>query len=224
MRHLRWLTALALLATAGAVPLRAQVQDWQHRWYWGAKGGVTSMSLPTAGTVIDPAIGGEWMITGRRTALYVAYSTTVTSSVDSYTFTRPGIAPLSLPIAFDGMGRIQIAVLVLPWNSRLQPYFGGGFVIETLSNAGPNPTTFNALPSAWQAAVHDSLNIKMSGGFALLMGGLQFRIGRAAIFGQVQVSPQGRAFLLSGSSVSLELGLRYAMTGAHEDDDITTRR
>ena len=217
MRHHRWLTALALLATAGAVPLRAQIQDWQYRWYWGAKAGVTSMSLPSSGTVFNPNFGAEWMITARRTALYVAYSATTTGHADNFTnFT--GVTG-GVPIAFDGMGRIQIAVLVLPWDGKLQPYIGGGFVIETLSNSG----AVGALAPAVQTIVTRDLPGKSSGGFALVMGGMQLRMGRAAVFGHVQISPQGRAFLLTGSSVSLEFGLRYAMTGSREDD-VTTRR
>jgi hypothetical protein len=209
--------ALALLATAGAVPLRAQIHDWQYQWYWGAKGGVTSMVLPTTGTAFNPAFGGEWMITARRTALYLSYAMTATAQADNFSnFT--GISG-GVPIAFDGMGRIQIAVLVLPWDGKLQPYLGGGFVIETLSNAGAVGT----LPTAVQTIVTRDLPGKSSGGFALLMGGVQFRMGKAALFGQVQVTPQGRAFLLSGNSISLEFGLRYAMTGSREDD-VTSRR
>jgi hypothetical protein len=217
MRHLRWFLALALLATAGAVPLRAQIRDWQYQWYWGAKGGVTSMALPTNGTVFNPAAGGEWLITARRTALYVAYSTTFTAHADNFTnFT--GVSG-GVPIGFDAMGRIQIAVLVLPWDGKFQPYLGGGFVIETLSNTG----AIGTLPTAVQTIVTRDLPGKSSGGFALVMGGAQLRMGKAAFFGQLQVTPQGRAFLLSGSSVSLEFGLRYALTGSREDD-VTSRR
>lgn len=217
MRHFRWLMALALLATAGAAPLRAQTHDWQYQWYWGAKGGVTSMSLPSSGTVFNPAFGGEWMITARRTALYLSYALTATGHSDNFSnFT--GVSG-GVPIGFDAMGRIQIAVLVLPFNGKLQPYLGGGFVIETLSNAG----AVGVLAPAVQTIVTRDLPGKSSGGFALLMGGVQLRMGKAALFGQVQVTPQGRAFLLSGSSVSLEFGLRYAVTGSREDD-VTSRR
>jgi hypothetical protein len=219
MRHLRWFSALALLATAGAVPLRAQLQDWQHQWYWGAKGGVTMMSLPTTGTAVSPAFGGEWMITARRTALYLSYSMTTTAQLDN--FTNFKYTSATVPIAFDGMGRIQIAVLVLPWSGKLQPYLGGGFVIETLANAGlPVGTT---LVPAVETIVTRDLPGMSSGGFALLMGGVQLRMGKAALFGQFQVSPQGHGFLLTGSAVSLEFGLRYAMSSSREDD-ITTRR
>ena len=219
MRHFRWLMALALLATAGAAPLRAQIHDWQYQWFWGAKAGVTSMELPSSGTVFSPAFGGEWMITARRTALYLSYSLTPTAQADSFSnFT--GVSS-RVPIAFDGMGRIQIAVLVLPFDGKVQPYLGGGFVLETLSNAGLPAGT--ALASADAAIVTRDLPGKSSGGFALLLGGVQLRIGKAALFGQVQVTPQGRTFLLSGSSVSLEFGLRYAMAGSREDD-VTSRR
>ena len=45
-RH-RPLAIAALLALASAAPLAAQVLDWQNQWYWGAKGGLLSYSLPS---------------------------------------------------------------------------------------------------------------------------------------------------------------------------------
>ena len=82
-RH-RSLAIAALLTLASAAPLAAQIQDWQYQWYWGAKGGLISYSLPS-GRANHPQIGGEWLITARRTALYVAYSTSFTKDGDTFT-------------------------------------------------------------------------------------------------------------------------------------------
>lgn len=215
-RH-RFALGAALVALAAATPLSAQIQDWQSKWFWGAKGGVLGYSIPSAGTVFVPQFGGEWVITARRTALYVGYSQSNTAERDTFPFT--GVTP-PIWIAFNGMRRMQIGIVVLPTNGALQPYVGGGFVIETLTNARVDTT----LSTAAQNTVDRALQDQSAGGFALVMAGLQLRMGRKlALYGQYQGSPQGRSFLLPGSSHSLEFGLRYAFLGAREDD-VTSRR
>ncbi|HXY67947.1 MAG TPA: hypothetical protein VEH62_00775 [Gemmatimonadales bacterium] len=202
-RH-RALAIAALLTLASAAPLAAQIQDWQYQWYWGAKGGLISYSLPNS-KANHPQIGADWLITAKRTALYVSYSSSFTKDGDTFT-TSNGT---TVPVVFDAMQRIQIAILVLPWNGNIQPYVGGGFVIETLSNAAVNATT----PTTTQTQF---VNENSSGGFALAMGGVQLRVGKLAVFGQAQFSPQGRGFMLPNGSLSLEAGVRYAFLGARE--------
>jgi hypothetical protein len=210
-RH-RSLAIAALLALVSAAPLAAQVQeDWQNQWYWGAKGGLLSYSLPS-GKSNQPQAGGEWLITSRRTALYVAYSTTFKRDGDTFTSSTG----TSVPAVFDALQRIQVAILVFPWSGYLQPYVGGGFVIETLSNAVVNSTTPSTVQTTYVSA-------HSSGGFALAMVGLQLRVGKMAIFGQAQFSPQGRDFMLPSGSTSLEVGIRYAFLGARETGDIATQ-
>jgi hypothetical protein len=213
-RH-RILLGAALVTLVAARPLSAQrIQDWQYRWYWGAKGGMVSYLLPTAGTVTAPQFGGEWLITGRRVALYIAYSTT--QKVESDTFSISGLSGTNNGVTFEALRRIQVDLLTLIGDRPLQPYIGGGFVIETLSGARSTAaTTSSTVTNAIQAAG--------SGGFLQVMLGAQLRLGRkAAIFGHYQYSPQGRAFLLQGGSNSFEAGLRYAFLSAKENDP--TRR
>jgi len=202
-RH-RSLAIATLLMLASAAPLAAQIQDWQYQWYWGAKGGLLSYQLPSA-KANHPQVGAEWLITARRTALYVAYSSSLTKDGDTFT-TSTGT---TVPVTFDAMQRIQVAILVLPWNGPIQPYVGGGFVIETLSNAAVNSTS----PTTVQNQFVDQ---NSSGGFALAMGGIQIRVGKLAVFGQAQFSPQGRGFMLPNGSASFEAGVRYAFLGSRE--------
>jgi opacity protein-like surface antigen len=216
-RH-RWALAAAFLL-AGASPLSAQIFDWQHRWYWGVKAGVLGYTLPTLGQVFVPQFGGEWLITAKRTALYASFSTSTTTELDNYTFT--GVTG-TVPILFDGMRRMQIGVVVLPLNGTFQPYAGAGFVIETLTNPGIDPSA--SVSSSVRTTVENQLGDASSGGFALVMAGVQLRFGRKlALYGHYQGSPQGRAFLLRGSSHSIEGGIRYAFLSSREDD-VTSRR
>ena len=222
MRRLRRMLALVALTAAAATPVRAQVQEWQNQWFWGVKGGVTTYSInsSTATSVVaSPAAGAEWLITRGRTALYAGYSLTL-GVLDSTLATFSGVsAPLT--VGFSGMRRIQIAVLVLPLDGVLQPYVGGGFVIETLPSAGVSFPL--GLSASVQSAISQDLQSRSSGGFFLTMIGAQFRMRKLAVFGHAQISPQGRDFLLSSGSTSFEFGVRYALTGAREDD-VTTRR
>lgn len=217
VRH-RSLAIAGVLALAAAAPLAAQIQEWQNQWYWGAKGGLIRYTLPTAGNVSHPQAGGEWLITARRAALYVSYSTSFTADLDNYPI--PQLGNTTVPARFDAMQRIQIALLVFPWGGPIQPYVGGGFEIESLSNPAVNCTS---LAAAQCTTAQNYLKQHTSGGFALVMAGAQIRFGKVAIYGQVQLSPQGKDFVLPNSSQSLEVGIRYAFLGAREED-VTTRR
>jgi hypothetical protein len=215
----RSLAIAAILALAAAAPLPAQIQEWQNQWFWGAKGGIIRYSLPTLGTVNHPQAGGDWLITARRAALYAGYSTSFTQDVDSIAI--PTLGGTRILGSFDAMQRIQIALLVIPWGGNIQPYVGGGFEIVSLSNPSVNCTV--PFTSAQCTTAQNYLDQHSSGGFALVMGGVQIRFGKLALYGQAQVSPQGRDFILPNSSISLEVGLRYAFLGSREED-VTTRR
>jgi len=210
-RH-RSLAIATLLVLVSAAPLAAQIQEWQNQWYWGAKGGLLSYSLPS-GKANQPQAGAEWMITAKRTALYASYSTTFKQTGDNFV-TSTGA---TVPAVYDAVQRIQIAILVLPWNGNIQPYAGGGFVIETLSNAAVNSAT----PTTSQTTF---IQQNSSGGFALAMVGLQLRVGKLAVFGQAQFSPQGRGFMLPNGSSSFEAGVRYAFLSSRETGDVATER
>jgi hypothetical protein len=218
MVHHRSLAIAAVLALVAAAPLTAQIQEWQNQWYWGAKGGLIRYSLPTLGNVSRPQAGGEWLITAQRAALYASYSTSFKQDVDNYAI--PQLNGATAQASFDAMQRIQLALLVFPWGGHIQPYAGGGFEIETLSNMTVN---CSPLSSAECTTATNYMNQHSSGGFFLVMGGVQIRFGRLALFGQAQLSPQGKDFLLPNSSQSFEVGLRYAFLGAREED-LTSHR
>jgi hypothetical protein len=218
LRH-RWLAIAGLLLLVSAPSLAAQAQPWQNQWYWGGKGGLVSYTLPTLGTSNHPQAGGEWLVTASRAALYVGYSTSFTGDIDN--FSIPTVPGTLVPVQFTAMQRYQLALLVLPWNGHIQPYAGGGFVIEKLNNAVVASTT---LSSAQITAGNGYLQKHTSGAFLLAMGGLQIRIGKAAIFGQAQFNGHpGTDFILAGSTMSFEAGIRYAFLGSREDD-VTTKR
>lgn len=215
MRRHRFLLGAALLTLAAAKPLSAQaVQDWQYRWFWGVRGGVMSYELPSFGRQFTGVGGAEWLITARRVALHIGYDQSFSGATDSFAlqgFTTPE------EVSFDGIRQIQIDVVAIIGDKAFQPIVGGGFVIETLTNARSTNTTAST-------PIQDAVANASSGGFLHLMAGAQYRMGRKlAIFGNFGYSTQGRDFLLAGSAMTFQGGVRYALLGAKENDP-TTRR
>lgn len=215
MKLNRILLGAALITTAVAKPLSAQaIQDWQYRWYWGVRAGAISYSLPSFGRQMTGVGGAEWLITARRVALHIGYDQSFAGATDS--FALQGFTQRE-EVTFDGIRQIQIDVVAIIGDKNLQPIVGGGFVIETLTNAHSTNTTAST-------PVQDAVAAASSGGFLHLMAGAQYRISRkAAIFGNFGYSTQGRDFLLAGSAMSFQGGIRYAFLGSKENDP-TTRR
>lgn len=217
MARYRMLLSTVVLSVALAAPLAAQrapVQDWQNRWYWGIKGGMMSYRLPTSGNVITPSAGIDWLITQRRSALYISYSRSFQAEQD--TFAVDGLAGTNNGVSFDGLQKITIGVAAMIGDKRLQPYVGGGFALHILANA---QSTTPSPPTSVSSAITDA----SSGAFLFVLGGLQYRMGtKGAVFASWQYSPLGRTYLLQGGSSSFEAGFRYAILNA--TDDSRTRR
>ena len=212
MARYRMLLSTAVLTAVLAAPLAAQrtrMQDWQNRWYWGIKGGMTTYQLPSSGTVAAPAVGADWLITQRRTALYASYSRSLQAEQDTFAVT--GLSGTNNEVAFDGVQKITIGLVAIIGDSRLQPYLGGGFALHILANAHsttPNPA----------AAVSTAISDAASGAFLFFVGGLQYRMGtKGAVFASWQYSPLGRTYMLQGGSSSFEAGFRYAFLNARDE-------
>ncbi len=211
MSRYRMLLSTVLLAAALAEPASAQrqrLQDWQNRWYWGAKGGLMTYQLPTAGNVVTGSIGADWLITHRRAALYISYAQSFQAEQD--TFAVSGLAGTNNGVAFDGLRKVSVGMSAIIGNGRLQPYVGGGFALHILANA--RSTTTNP-----PVQIADAIDDASSGAFLFLVGGVQYRMGqKGAVFASWQYSPLGRSYLLQGGTSSLEAGFRYAFLNAKD--------
>jgi hypothetical protein len=209
---------LALAAVQG--PALAQAEAWQHRWYWGAQGGLVRFQTPTAaGWQSALAVGGHWLITGSRSALYVSYDHMIFKDSTTSAVSDPSSTTGFRNVEFSTGRRIQAQLLVIPSDSWLQIYVGGGFGIHQVTDAFPTGTFSTG---AAQEAVLRTIDETSTKAFPIATGGLQLRFGRLAVFGQGQYLPQGRNFLISSAQYVVGGGLRYALTGSREE--VTTRR
>src|SRR2546430_11643652 len=68
----------------------------------------------------EPTFGGHWLVTGKRTALYVSYEQSFFLSDRHTTMVEPGGTIEPGNVAFHDMRRILVGVLGLPAQERGQ--------------------------------------------------------------------------------------------------------
>ena len=218
MRKTACALALVLVTLAGSAA--AQEDAWQNRWFWGAQGGLMRFQTPTAsGWQEAITVGGHWLITSSHSALYAAFDHVIFKDGTSSAVIDNSSPTRIRDIQFTNGRRIQALLYIFPTNGFIQPYLGGGFGINQLTDASP-VGSFDT-PQAFEniLRVIDETSTKA---FPIFSGGLQLRFGRLALFGQAQYMPLGRNYLISSAQYVGSVGLRYALTGAREE--VTTRR
>lgn len=221
MRKTACALALVLVMLAGSAA--AQEDAWQHRWFWGAQGGLMRFQTPTASEWQDAiTVGGHWLITSTHSALYAAFDHVIFKDSTSSAVVDPSSPTGIRNIEFTNGRRIQALLYVFPTDGFIQPYLGGGFGINQLTDAFPTGgvTAFNTSQEYENILrVIDETSTKA---FPIFSGGLQVRFGRLALFGQAQYMPLGRDYLISSAQYVGSVGLRYAVTSSREE--VTTRR
>lgn len=211
--------ALALLLLAPSQG-QAQSHSWQTKWYWGVHGSV--LSYETAMTTSRKfAVGGgaHWLITGKRSALYVGFDQYYTPDSVTAAIADVSVASGVREVDFTQTRRIQALLYAIPSDNALQIMLGGGFSINQVTNAipqGPFATTQEAVNAADLTAEADTR------AFVVFSGGVQYRMGKLAVFSHYQYMPSSSFYLLFGEQHALSAGIRYALSSAHED--VTTSR
>lgn len=197
----RMIMGAALLMVLAA-PAEAQFEDWQRKWFWGGQYGLMTFHDGTDWQWATN-VGGHWLITGRRSAVYLAYDhiffrggTQV--AVDDGTGTGT-----TQVVSLDDGFRLQGAMIVYPLTGHFQPYLGGGFAIHQVS--GPQDIDPDIATRA----------------FVNFIGGLQLRLsGSIALFGNYQFAPGSDRFAISSDTHIFSSGLRLAFGNAHEDINV----
>jgi opacity protein-like surface antigen len=211
----------------------AQADAWQNKWYWGAQAGLIAFKVPfNSSQLSNPSargwttaltVGGHWLITGRKSALYFAYDQVLFDQPNGTPDTAAVVDPSSTTgirdVSFTSGRRIQAYVYIMPMDGWIQPYLGGGFSIQQVTDAIPAGTFLTA---SSVEAVARTIDATATKAFPVFTGGLQLRFGRLALFGHYQFMPASSTFLVASSQHVFSTGFRYAVTGSHEE--ITTER
>ena len=223
MKPIRLALYALLVAPLIAVrPASAQVvNDHSNRWYWGAQAGGFLFQTNGQGYAFDPVFGAHWLITAKRTALYIGgeqaflLADALSSVGDQNSVT--GIRDAT----FSQVRRLFVGLLAFPLQRRIEPYAGGGFAIVTVQNAVVDCS--NTTPNSQCATANDQIAAQSlvddasSTAVAWFMGGVQLNVGKFVVFGQYMLTSAASNFLLTGSTHSVQGGVRYAFGGAKED-------
>jgi hypothetical protein len=220
------LSRLALVALLVAAPplarsAAAQVNEGRsHRWYWGAQAGGFLYQTNVQGYVFDPVFGANWLITGKRSALYLGAEQAFFLADSRATVVDPATGSAH-DIVFSQVRRIFVGLLAYPLQKRIEPFGGGGFAIVTVTNAAPDcsgtsATTQCPTPQdeALAQALADETGSKANAWF---MGGIQINVGRLAVYGQYTVSSAAANFLIQGATHTIQGGVRYSLGSSKED-------
>jgi len=221
MKPVSRLSRFALAAVLVSSPLAAQQSSHQYQWYWGVQGGAFGYKTNVQSLHFDPMVGGHWLITGKRTALYLSYEQAFfsTNAVAQITDANSGSGLRNA--SFSNVRRLALGVLAMPVDGHIQPLVGGGFAIvqilsPTIDCSGVDATTTCASASDSSLAAQAASD-QASKAFAWAMAGIQLNFGRLGLFGQATVTSSAQQFMLDGPSFSILGGIRYSLGSSKED-------
>lgn len=190
-----------------------------YQWYWGAQGGAFVSKTNTEEYAYDPIVGGHWLITARRTALYIAYEQAMFLADAHAVIFDPNsanssVGPAFRDVTFSDVRRILFGVIAYPSQKVIEPMAGGGFALQQILNPSvdcPGCT----LGEATEAA--DRVAAASSKAFFWVLGGLQMNYSaRFNIFAQYMLTSSSAEFLLNGNAHSLQAGVRYSLGTSKE--------
>ena len=218
MRTIRTLTAglacaalLPAVAAAQSVPQAAR--SFTDSWYWGAKGGV-SMFGAAAEDISAPTVGGEWMITRTRIAMYVSVEQSFFDTQGGvYDPTSAGSVRI---VDVKDSRRYNLQLFAFPKRfGAFRPYAGIGYSLLMIRDAQPQGTFSSVGSQDSVYAAVDDMSSRTSPAFTL---GSQFDFSRAALFVQATTMSTRNRYLINGraNTYILEGGLRYNLVNAIE--------
>ena len=200
------LLGLALLSALPTIGSAQAGRLFKDSWFWGAKTGVMMYSTKAVENAISPMVGGEWLITRTRGALYVSYDQTFfnNDSAIQDVLNTNGIRIVNM----DDMRRLTFAALAFPKQYiGFRPYGGVGVALNFIQTATPRGTYVSASQANDIAATVEDQRTRAS---VLVMLGLQAQYSRWSLFGQATMMPAHAQFLINGrSTYFVEGGLRY---------------
>ena len=200
--------------TRGGPSYESRTSDWAHKWYWGAQGGLFVFRTNFDSYSFEPTFGGHWLITGKKTALYVAFEQSFFLSERHATIVEPDGTVNPGNVTFKNARRIMVGVLAFPAQLRVEPYGGGGFMIVELLN--PTATCASCRSLATAAQLQAEAEDASSKAFFWWMGGVDIKQGRLALYGHYILTSSAANFLIQGTTHTFQGGIRYSLGSAKE--------
>jgi hypothetical protein len=189
-----------------------------NQWYWGGQGGLFFYKTNLQPTYYEPVIGGHWMITAKRTGMYVAYEQAFFLTEASAAIFDPSATSTGLvrQVNFSDMRRIMFGLVTHPSQKVIEPLAGLGFammqVLEPVPDCTSDCETLSKVTEAFDRAEDAA-----SKAFFWLMGGIQMNYSnKLNVFGHYFLTSSGRGFLIEGNTHTIQGGVRYSLGSAKE--------
>jgi len=202
----RLLAAVAALTFTAAGSARAQdARLFDNSWFWGIHGGAALVGDATGGTSAHGAMGADWLITRHAGGLYASYDQASFSGVSS--IADSSAAGGNRLVDVHNLRTVSIGAVAFPFHvDEFRPYGGLGFALSEVGSATARPDSTGAAPSATAAQNVQNARSRVA---VFAMGGVQWQIQRAALYGQVEFLPGASDFLLTRRMTMLTAGVRY---------------
>ena len=218
-----FLLALAVMAGAHVVHAQSaasssasvpQVRDDRFKWFFGASAGALFFETQNQTRSGVPSVGAHVAIVSRRGGLMFGVDEGFGSDEPS-SFLDPSDDFNERPVTFDRIRRYSATLTGYPVRGSLEPYIGLGFGFTQVVS----PQVQGVFASADAAATSEFFAKEVSAdGFASLMAGVQFRLGRLAAFGQWQMNtPPAQEHILRGPLHMLTAGVRFSLGRAKQE-------
>jgi hypothetical protein len=203
--------------------LSAQTTSGSHafQWYWGGGVGAFAYKTNLQPLHFDAIVGGHWLITGKRTALYLGYEQSffTTAAVAQITDANSGSGVRD--VSFSNVRRLSLGVMALPLDGHIQPMIGGGFAIVQILNpvidCSGSTTTSTCASFSDSSLASQAASDQSSKAFAWAAVGLQINFGKLGLYGQGTITSAAQQFMLDGPTFSVLAGLRYSLGSSKED-------
>jgi hypothetical protein len=200
---------LALMALTPAMSDAQSVRPFTDSWFWGAKVGALAYSTTRIENGFAPSIGGEWLITRNRGALYVSLDRAFFSEQSS--ISDPTSVTGDRVVNIRDLTRLSFSLLAFPKQyDNLRPYGGVGLALNFIHRAAANEDAFGSA-----GFVSERIEDERSRASFQVMAGVQAQLRTMTVFGQIVMLPFDTNFLLNGrSGYSLETGIRWNVGSA----------
>jgi hypothetical protein len=179
--------------------------NFENSWFWGVKGGVSTLSTTGSGSTSVPTWGADWLITRSKGGLYVSADESFFSRSLTAEDTRaPGG---TRQVKISNMRRVDFAGMVFPTTfGPVRPYAGVGAAVSIIASAVAQADSLGGSPSQ---TFTDQTEKQRSRASILVMAGAQIQMKRSAFFIQETVLPSSGDFLINSAMTFLEMGFRY---------------
>jgi hypothetical protein len=108
----------------------------------------------------------------------------------------------------------MMGILAFPVQKALEPYAGGGFAIVEVLNPQATCTNCTLADATLTQNAAESAGTKA---FFWMMGGIEVRQGRLALYGHYILTSAQAGFVFTGVTHTIQGGIRYSIGSSRED-------